>query len=34
MEKDPLSISYISEGVRLGIGSADIPKADVLTIIA
>ena len=34
MEKDPLSISYINQGVKLGLGSADIDKADILKITA
>jgi hypothetical protein len=34
MDKDPLSISYISQGVRLNLGSVDIEKADILTITA
>jgi len=34
MDKDPLSISGISQGVKYNIGSADIAKADVLIINA
>ena len=34
MEKDPLSISYINQGVKLNLGSADIDKADILKITA
>ena len=34
MEKDPLSISYISQAVKLNLGNADIAKADILTITA
>ncbi|MFA5388792.1 MAG: DUF362 domain-containing protein [Candidatus Omnitrophota bacterium] len=34
MDKDPMSISYISQGVRLNLGSADITKADILTLTA
>lgn len=34
MESDPLSISYISQAVRLNLGSADITNADILTINA
>ncbi|MDP2911182.1 MAG: DUF362 domain-containing protein [Candidatus Omnitrophota bacterium] len=34
MDKDPLSISYINQGVKLNLGSADIDKADILKITA
>lgn len=34
MEKDPLSISYISQGVKLNLGSADIDRADIMKITA
>ena len=34
MDKDPLSISYISQAVKLNLGNADIAKADILTITA
>ncbi len=34
MDKDPLSISGVSQGVKYNIGSADIAKADILTITA
>ena len=34
MDKDPLSISYINQGVKLSLGSADIDKADILKITA
>jgi len=34
MDKDPLSISYISQAVKLNLGNADITKADILTITA
>nr|MBU1328095.1 DUF362 domain-containing protein [Candidatus Omnitrophota bacterium] len=32
MEKDPLSVSYISQAVKLNLGNADIMNADILTI--
>ena len=32
MDKDPLSISYIKQAVKLNLGSANIEKADILTI--
>jgi len=32
MDKDPMSVSYISEGAKLKIGSADISMADILSI--
>lgn len=32
MGREPLSISYISEGVKYNIGSADLEKADILNI--
>ncbi len=32
MEKEPLSISYINQAVKINLGSADIAKADILTI--
>ena len=34
MDKDPLSISYINQGAKLNLGSADINKADILKITA
>jgi uncharacterized protein (DUF362 family) len=34
MDKDPLSISYIDQAVKYRLGSADIAKADILTITA
>jgi uncharacterized protein (DUF362 family) len=34
MNKDPMSISYISQGARLNLGSVDIEKADILNITA
>jgi uncharacterized protein (DUF362 family) len=34
MDKDPLSITYISQAVKYNVGSADITKADILTITA
>ena len=32
MNKDPLSISYINQAVKQNLGSADIEKADILTV--
>ncbi|OGW71967.1 MAG: hypothetical protein A2047_02415 [Omnitrophica bacterium GWA2_41_15] len=32
MDRDPLSISYIEQAVKLNLGNADIAKADILTI--
>jgi len=32
MNKDPLSISYINQAVKLNLGSADVDRADILTI--
>jgi uncharacterized protein (DUF362 family) len=34
MDKDPLSVSYINQAVKLNLGSADIEKSDILTITA
>lgn len=34
MDKDPLSLGFISHGVKNNIGSADISKADILTVTA
>lgn len=34
MDKDPLSISYIREALKLNLGNADILKADILTVEA
>ena len=32
MDKDPLSVNYIDQAVKLNLGNADITKADILTI--
>jgi len=34
MDKDPMSISYISQGAKLNLGNADITKADILEVAA
>jgi len=34
MDKDPLSVSYISQAVKFNLGNADITSADILTITA
>jgi uncharacterized protein (DUF362 family) len=34
MDKEPLSFSYIEQALKLNLGSADISKADILTIAA
>ncbi len=34
MDKDPLSVSYINQAVKLNLGKTDIANADILTINA
>ncbi|MDP2921830.1 MAG: DUF362 domain-containing protein [Candidatus Omnitrophota bacterium] len=34
MDRDPLSIGYISQAVKINLGNADISKADILTLTA